>query len=123
MLGHAEGWFYGALAGIRVDHAAASANQILTIAPRPVASLSAAAATHRSVYGRIASRWQRDGTRITYDITLPPGPGGTIILPADAINAREGGVPLAQARGIRSVEATAEGIRVVAQSGRYRIET
>jgi hypothetical protein len=123
MLGHAEGWFYGALAGIRIDHAAASPDRILTIAPRPVASLRAAAATHRSVYGRIASRWQRDGARVTYDITLPPGPGGTIILPADATRARENDVPLARVHGIRSVDTTNEGIRAVAQPGRYRIET
>lgn len=53
MLGHAESWLYGGLAGIRFDMSAPEDKRI-SIAPQPVGGVGAAMATNRSVLGDVA---------------------------------------------------------------------
>ncbi|MEH3158105.1 MAG: family 78 glycoside hydrolase catalytic domain [Sphingomonas taxi] len=121
MLGHAEGWFYGALAGIRVDFTAGAPERILTVAPRLAGATRAVAARHRTVLGEVASRWQRQGATSLFEVTIPPGPGATIILPvAEGVSVREGGRPLAEAPGVVSATRDAAGLAIVVGSGRYR---
>jgi hypothetical protein len=116
MLGHGEGWLYGALAGIRIDFAAARPERIVTIAPRPVGVTRAAAARHRSVLGEIASRWRKDGDRLVLEAVIPPGPGGTVIVPTNAPErVTESGKPV---RGA----IVPGGLEIVLGSGRYRFE-
>lgn len=116
MLGHGEGWLYGALAGIRIDFAAADAQRIVTIAPRPVGATRAAAARHRSVVGDVASRWHKDGDRLVLEATIPPGPGGTVIVPTTAPDrVTESGKPM-------HGTPVPGGLEVVLGSGSYRFE-
>lgn len=116
MLGHGEGWLYGALAGIRVDFAAVEPQRIVTIAPRPMGATRAAAARHRSVLGEIASRWRKQGARLVLEATIPPGPGGTVIVPTTAPErVTENGKPV---EGV----VVPGGLEVALGSGRYRFE-
>ncbi|ATY32684.1 alpha-L-rhamnosidase [Sphingomonas psychrotolerans] len=116
MLGHGEGWLYGALAGIRIDFAAAEPQRIVTIAPRPVGTTRAAAARHRSVLGEIVSRWHKDGGRFVLEATIPPGPGGTVMVPTSAPErVTESGKPVPGTP-------VPGGLEVLLGSGRYRFE-
>ncbi|WP_168355757.1 alpha-L-rhamnosidase [Sphingomonas gei] len=116
MLGHGEGWLYGALAGIRIDFAAARPERIVLIAPRPVGATRAAAARHRSVLGEVASRWRNDGGGLLLEAVIPPGPGGTVIVPTTAPeHVTASGKPV---KGV----VVPGGLEVVLGSGRYQFE-
>lgn len=116
MLGHGEGWLYGALAGLHVDFAARDPRRILTIAPRPVGAARAAGARHRTVCGELSGRWQKQGDRLVLEAVIPPGPGGTVIVPTKAPErVTESGKPV-QGTRVR------EGLEVAISSGRYRFE-
>ena len=80
MLGHAEGWLFGAVGGIRVDFADAQ-GRVVTVAPRPVGSLSHADVSHQTVFGEVRSRWQREAGRIDMTVDIPPGARARIVVP------------------------------------------
>jgi alpha-L-rhamnosidase len=117
MLGHAEGWLFGGLAGVRIDMAAESDARI-TLAPRPVGEIARASATYRSVLGEVESAWARDGGLFRLHVRVPAGVTATVVLPGSG-RVREGGRPIALARGVLRVD----GRRVVVGSGDYAFET
>ena len=51
------------------------------IAPLPGGGLTRAEATLDTPYGRIGSRWRRDGGRIELDVQVPPGTRALVTLP------------------------------------------
>jgi alpha-L-rhamnosidase len=80
MLGHILEWFYSDVAGIQRDPSAPAFKKII-IKPSIVGDLTWASASHDSVRGRITSSWQREGGRVSLDVTIPPGSSATIHLP------------------------------------------
>ncbi|MFZ0501391.1 MAG: family 78 glycoside hydrolase catalytic domain, partial [Steroidobacteraceae bacterium] len=122
MLGHAETWLYGGLAGIRIDMHRASDERI-RIAPQPVAGIDAAAARYHCTLGRVASAWRKERGKLLLHVEVPPGAQARIELPTvAAASVRESGVPLHRARGIHRVREAARKVFVTVGSGVYELE-
>lgn len=120
MLGHGEGWLFGALAGVQIDFAAAPGRQIL-IAPRPVGDVRSASATHASVWGQVRSAWTREGGVLTLDVDIPAGAEATVVLPTSGVaSVREGGGKAGVAPGVRRTRPIPGGVELTVSSGRYR---
>jgi hypothetical protein len=119
MLGHGEGWLFGALAGIAVDFAA-EPDRVITIAPKPVGTVRAAQATYRSTLGPVRSAWRREGDQIRLEVDVPVGARATVLLPTTRPDqAHEAGRPAASANGLRETRAVARGLEMVLGSGSY----
>ncbi len=120
MLGHAEGWLFGGLAGVRVDFAA-PAERIITIAPKPVGKVESASAAHHTVWGEVRSAWRRSAGVLVLEVDIPAGAQATILVPTSKPNdVRENGKAVTAAPGIRRVRAVASGVEITTGSGRYR---
>jgi alpha-L-rhamnosidase len=101
MLGDISAWFFETLAGIKGDAQGPGFKRII-IRPRLVADLTWVAAHHDSLYGRIVSNWQREGSRLTMDVTIPINTTATVHVPAeDAAGVSESGKPAAQSAGVK----------------------
>jgi alpha-L-rhamnosidase len=72
MLGHAESWLYGGLAGIRIDFDRPIESRI-RIAPQVVSGVESASARYRSVWGDIVSAWHRRAGRVYLEVEIPAG--------------------------------------------------
>lgn len=84
MLGHGEGWLFGAVGGIRVDFADTQ-GRVITVAPKPVGTLTHADVSHRTVFGEVRSRWQRKDRRIEMEVDIPPGASARIVVPGGQV--------------------------------------
>ena len=115
-------WLYQVVAGIELDPEAPG-YQHLYIQPQPGGGLSRAGATYESVYGRIASVWERAGGRMRLEVTIPPNTRATVRLPgAQAGQVTESGLPVAGAAGIADVRQQEGATVLEAGSGQYRFE-
>jgi hypothetical protein len=120
MLGHAEGWLFGGLAGIKVDFAAAP-ERILTVAPKPVGAVAAASATHHSVWGEVRSSWRHQDGAIELDVDIPAGARARVVVPTgQPKTVLENDRPAASAPGILKAKTVTGGLELIAGSGRYR---
>jgi alpha-L-rhamnosidase len=107
MLGHAESWFYEHLTGIHLDLSRSAPKQI-EIKPAIVPGLEWAQASHQSVLGKIASRWERDGDSLKLAIQIPFNAAATLHIPTtDAGSIVENGQAFSHSPGVRLVK-TAE---------------
>lgn len=92
-------WFFADLAGIQPDPAAPGFQRII-FKPDLQCGLESARADYESVRGRIVSDWKIEKGNIVYDIMVPPGCEGKVMLPASAkIVAPTDAVPQAQEGG------------------------
>jgi len=80
MFGDVSAWMYHYLAGIVPDEANPGFTRV-SLMPRVVAALEWVTSTHRAPSGTIGSSWRRDGNRIVFDIELPAGTPGRILVP------------------------------------------
>ena len=85
-MGDVAQWLNEDLAGIRPDEAHPGFKHII-FHPMPLGDLAWVSATHRSPYGTIASGWQRDGSRLSLSLVIPPNTTATLEIPL-----RPGGV-------------------------------
>jgi alpha-L-rhamnosidase len=93
-------WLYEYLAGIAPDAEQPGFKHIV-MKPRPVAGLDFVKATHRSVYGPIASEWRRKGDTFDWQIEIPANTTATVSVPAtSADSVTESGKPVARAGGV-----------------------
>jgi alpha-L-rhamnosidase len=69
-------WFFDTICGIRVE----GENQF-AIAPRPGGSLTHAAASYQSLYGKVESKWEKTDAGITFTITVPANCQALVRLP------------------------------------------
>ena len=121
MLGHAETWLYGGLAGIRVDMSRPRAERI-HIAPQIVDGVEAASARYRSVLGDVLVSWRKEDGRLRLDVEIPTGAAATVEVPAQTpVDVRESGRPLAQARGLSDVHHAGHTVTLTLGSGRYQL--
>ena len=72
-------WLFSTMCGIQV----AGENHFV-IAPRPGGSLTFAQVEYESIYGRVSSRWERQGQQIIYTISVPANTTADIRLPGQA---------------------------------------
>jgi alpha-L-rhamnosidase len=79
-LGSIGAWLYSHVAGI--SQAADSAGfRDVVIRPLPGGRLTWAQASYDSVRGRIATRWEIDGSDLRLDVEIPPGATATVHVP------------------------------------------
>jgi alpha-L-rhamnosidase len=76
-------WFFADLAGIQPDPQLPGFKRIV-FKPDLACGLESASADYESVRGRIVSDWKIENGRIVYDILVPPGCEGKVLLPASA---------------------------------------
>jgi hypothetical protein len=118
MLGHAEQWLFGGLAGISVDFARAGAP--IVIAPQPVPDVDSAGGRYRSVLGLIVSRWRRQGAGLRVEVEIPAGASAEIRLPAAPGAIHESGGSILTSPDVKLVR---DGKAFEIGSGRYLFET
>jgi alpha-L-rhamnosidase len=121
MLGQIIEWFYADLAGIQPDPTAPGFKRF-TVAPAFVDGLSWVAAKHDTPYGRIETKWKREGSILLLDVTVPVGTTAEVHLPlpgADLAAIQDGGRPVPHLTDIKHVR-TVNGTTVLEiGSGRY----
>jgi alpha-L-rhamnosidase len=74
-------WLFEAVAGFKPDAENPGFKHIF-FEPVIIPSLSPVAASHDSAAGRLEAGWTVDGNSVTYDVTVPAGATGTLVLPA-----------------------------------------
>lgn len=122
MLGHAETWLYGGLAGIRIDMSRPRTAERIRIAPQAVAGIAAASARYRSVLGEVAVSWRKDGGRVHLEVEIPAGAQATVEIPARTpADLLESAHPLRLGHGIIGVRQASDTLIVTLESGRYEL--
>jgi alpha-L-rhamnosidase len=91
-------WLFEAVAGFRPDPEQPGFRHIL-FEPVIVPALSPVKAHHDSRAGRIEAGWTLEGDRVTYDVSVPDGATGTLVLSPQYKDATIDGAPLARAGG------------------------
>jgi alpha-L-rhamnosidase len=87
-------WLFEAVAGFRPDPEKPGFRRIV-FEPVIVPQLSPVKAHHDSIAGRIEAAWQLDGDRVTYDVTVPSGSEGVLVLDPSYADATLDGAPIA----------------------------
>ncbi len=94
-------WMTKSLAGIRPDPASPGFQSFI-IHPVLAGDLAFAESVTESPYGEIASRWERDGNRLTLKIKIPANSQATVFIPtSDASSVFEGGKPVRDVSGVK----------------------
>ncbi|MBS7229540.1 glycoside hydrolase family 78 protein [Flavobacterium psychroterrae] len=83
MLGQIEEWFYQSLAGIVADPEKPGFKHFF-IQPEVVGDMTFAKADYQSVYGKIASSWEKKEGKLILKIEIPVNTSATIKLPVAA---------------------------------------
>lgn len=119
MLGDAEQWFYRGLAGLNLDLARPTGQQII-LRPQLVCNVASARASYQSVLGRIAVSWHRTATQTQIDATIPVGQTALLYVPASSPNAvTESGHPAAKSPGVTWLQSKGPDQVYRIQSGAY----
>ena len=112
-------WLYRVVAGIDLDENTPGYKHIV-IRPQPGKVLTFARAELQTMYGPVRSGWEHTDGKMIIRITLPANTSATVFLPGAAIDqARENGLCLSEAPGIRSVVRLECGTQLEAGSGEY----
>ncbi len=120
MLGQITEWLYHDLAGLQPDPAGPGFKRVI-IKPAVIAGIDRARAAVRSPRGPAACGWSRESGRIVLEISIPAGCVATVHLPVrEDAAVREGGLPVAQARGVRLLRRAADEAVFEVLSGDYR---
>ena len=91
-------WLFEAVAGFRPDPELPGFKHVI-FEPTVIPALSPVAAHHDSAAGRIEASWTVEGDRVTYDIAIPDGASGTLVLSPRYEEIAVDGEPLARAGG------------------------
>ena len=70
-------WLFDTMCGIKV-----SGERQFTIAPKVGGSMTYAECEYDSIYGKVSSKWVRNGDKVKYTITVPANTTATIELPS-----------------------------------------
>jgi alpha-L-rhamnosidase len=112
-------WMYEYLAGIRSDPEKPGFRHAL-IRPYAAGDLTFVKASHKSMYGTVASSWKRDKGQFMLDVMVPPNTTATVWIPAkDAAGVTESGKKAAEARGVKFLRAEAGAAVYEVVSGSY----
>lgn len=120
MMGGGLTWFYRCLAGVRTDEAIPGYRHII-IRPQMPDSLQYVRYSHKTPYGKVRSRWEKQGHQITMEVEIPVGSVATVYLPASTPSqVTESGQPLDNAPGIRVVRQNEDSLQLEVAQGTYR---
>jgi hypothetical protein len=127
MLGHAEEWLYRGLGGIRLDPASPAFKRFI-LRPDVPRDLEWVKASYDSIHGRISSQWRqtpdREGSRFTWTVTIPPNTSATVFVPArDLASVHEGSRPASQSPGLKLLRMEHPFAVLEAASGIYQFES
>lgn len=82
MMGQIEEWFYQSLAGIVPDPENPGFKHFF-IQPEVVGDMTFAKATYESIYGKIASAWEKKNGKLILKVEIPANTSATIKLPIE----------------------------------------
>jgi alpha-L-rhamnosidase len=112
-------WMYEYLAGIRPDPEKPGFQHIF-IHPYPAGDLTFVKASHRSMYGVIASSWKRTGSVFNLDVTVPVNTTAAVWMPTrDAAAVTESGRKASTSQGVKFVREQDDGALFEVESGTY----
>jgi alpha-L-rhamnosidase len=115
--GNIAGWHTEALGGIRP---AAPGFKKILIKPAVVGDLTWVECDFDSPYGRIISKWKREGQNLQMDVTVPPNTTATVYVPSkDAAEVTESGKPAVQAEGVKFMKMDRGAVVYEVGSGTY----
>lgn len=77
-------WMYRAVAGIQIDEAKPGYRHVV-IEPRPGGDLAHASASVETMYGLVASSWEKTADTFTLKVTIPPNTTATVKLPSGKV--------------------------------------
>ncbi len=113
-------WLYRVVAGIEIDPAQPGYKHIL-IRPQPGGGITAASASHYSMYGKIESSWKIEGDNFHLSTTIPPNTTATIYLPdAQLERVTESGLALQAAKAILGYSQEKTSVKISVGSGQYQ---
>lgn len=69
-------WLFGTMCGIRAD-----GENHFTVAPQPGGTLTYAAASYNSLYGKVESQWKKTGDGYSFSVTIPGNCEALVRLP------------------------------------------
>ena len=123
LAGNLDAWFYRTLAGINFDPERPGFRHIF-IRPQLLGDLAWVKAHYDSIHGRIVSEWQREGDKLTMDVTIPVNTTATVYVPAkDEASVTESGKPAAQAAGVKFLRMGKEAVVYEVGSGCYQFRS
>ena len=121
--GNLDAWFYQTLGGINYDPAQPGFKHIL-LKPQPLSDLTWVKCSFNSSYGRIVSNWQREGDKLTMDVTIPPNTTATVYVPAkDAGSVTESGKPAAQSEGVKFLRMDGDAAVFAVTAGNFQFQS
>ncbi len=116
-------WFIEGLGGIQLDPSHPGYSHF-TIKPAVVGDLRYARTSFKSIKGDIISNWQRDGSQLCMDITIPANTTATVYVPAkDASDVTESGKPTAKATGLKFLRVENNVAVYAVSSGTYQFRS
>jgi alpha-L-rhamnosidase len=87
----------------------------------PREGLAAASGSVPTVAGPVAARWQRAGSRLSVELSVPANAAAHVVLPARAASdVQEGGVPATSSQGVSVVSESGGSVVFAVGSGAYR---
>jgi alpha-L-rhamnosidase len=129
MFGSIDEFFYKYLAGIQM---AAPGFKKIRIQPEIQQGLDHAAASMKTIRGKVASSWKREGDTIEMNVMIPPNSTARISIPKAGLSGpfivKESGKTVwenhkfQQVRGIKSADENSDYITFEAGSGNYNFE-
>ena len=112
-------WLYRAVAGIEIDPDKPGYKHII-IQPHRGGGLSYAKASHKSLYGLVASGWEVRGNEMKVAVEIPANTTATVKLPGAALEkVLESGRPLTGAAGVTRSAQNGRDTVIEVGSGRY----
>lgn len=114
-LGAIGEFMYERVAGIGIP-GAGGAYRTVSLRPLPDARLGWCEASYRGHLGTVSSRWKVEGAAAQWDVSVPPGSGGAVELPAAFASVSLDGRPLAD-HGIEARRTADGGIAFEIGSG------
>lgn len=121
-LGCIGAWFFEGLGGLRPDPAQPGFKHFI-IQPAVVGDLLWVNCSHETVFGKISSRWNRQGDRLQLDIEVPANTTATIFVPTkEPASVLESGVPAEKSPGVKAVRNQNHTAVFEVASGRYAFE-
>ncbi len=118
-LGAVGAWFYSGILGIDQAETSAGFDEPV-LAPVLDPRLDWAGGSLDTPRGRIASRWERSGDEVVWDVTIPPGPAAVAVLPGAPADITEGGETALGSEGVSLLTETRGHTRLRVESGSYR---
>ncbi|MCL4742962.1 MAG: family 78 glycoside hydrolase catalytic domain [Phycisphaerales bacterium] len=118
-LGSCGRWLFECVGGIEPDPQHPGFARFV-VRPRTHGPLTWANTTYRSIRGEIATRWRRDGDRLTLAVTIPSNTAATVYMPAaEGSEVLESGRRLDTVDGVRVLRRERATVVLSVGSGRY----